>query len=372
MSAAVSLDEKRHLTVLSNSELRTWRLCARRHDYQYRKLRRERRKSTALAFGTLWHLGMEHWWQSTTDRLGAGLAAMQASPEVDPFMLAVCEVLLVAYTALYGDQTLRTICVEQRFEVPLINPETGAASRTYVIGGKFDGIAEDDAARQLVVEHKSTGSDIEEGSLYWKKVQSLDTQVSLYLAGAKAAGYDVEACLYDVVRKPGIKPLKATPEADRKYILPKSRACKGCKKDPNGTHHDTIDGVEVACVEGRIVTDPGGRLYADQRETDETPAEFATRLAADIDERPERYFARGEIVRLEADERDHAYDTWQQARMMREAELAGYAPKNPDSCSAFGGCPYLPCCSGETTIDDDSLYRTADTAHEELITETES
>jgi len=342
MSAAVSLDPiKVRLTVLSNSELRTWRLCARRHLYQYRQLRRSRKVHPALSFGTLWHLGMEHWWAATGDeRLSAGLAAMRSSPDVDAFALATCEMLLIAYTALYGDQTLRTIAVEQRFEVPLLNPATGAASRTYVIGGKFDGIAAD-GDRLLVVEHKTTGADIEEGSLYWKKVQSLDSQISVYIAGAKASGYDVHAALYDVVRKPGMKPLKATPEESRKF----TKVTKA---------------------------NPVSRLYAGQRETDETPAEYAQRVADDIAERPDRYFARAPIVRLEADEKDHAYDTWQQARMMREAELAGYAPKNPDSCSAFGGCPYLPVCSGEATIDDESLYRTADHAHEELVDASES
>lgn len=334
MSAAISIDDKKHLVVLTNSELRTWRLCARRHQFQYRLRRRPRRVAEALSFGTLWHLGLEHWWAATGDgRLAAGLAAMRAESH-DPYALATCEVMLAAYTALYGEQTLETVCVEQSFEVPLVNPETGQASRTYRIGGKFDGIAKD-GDRLVVVEHKTAASDIEQGSLYWKKVQTLDTQVSLYLAGARSAGYAVEACLYDVARKPGIRPLKATPEESRKYTK-------------------------------------AGALYANQRLTDETPEGFAARVADDIAERPDRYFARAEIVRLEKDDDGHAYDTWQQAKMMREAELAGYAPKNPDSCSSFGGCPYLPVCSNETTLDDDSLFRTADTAHEELNTETEA
>jgi hypothetical protein len=340
VSAAVSLDTKHHLVVLTNSELRTWRLCARRHKFQYRLRRRPKKTHEALAFGTLWHLGLEHWWAAPTPeaRLASGLTALRSSPGVDPFALATCEVMLIAYTALYGEQTLETVCVEQSFEVPLVNPETGVASRTYRIGGKFDGIARD-GDRLVVVEHKTTASDIEQGSLYWKRVQTLDTQVSLYLAGARAAGYAVEACLYDVARKPGLKPLKATPEESRKWTKPTK-------------------------------ADPTPRIYANQREHNETPEEYAQRVADDIAERPERYFSRAEIVRLEKDDDGHAYDTWQQARMMREAELAGYAPKNPDSCSAFSGCPYLPVCSHETTIEDDSLYRTADTAHEELNTET--
>jgi hypothetical protein len=51
---------------------------------------------------------------------------------------------------------------------------------------------------------------------------------------------------------------------------------------------------------------------------------------------------------------------------MREAELNGFAPKNPDACSNFGGCPYLTVCEGMADINDDTLFRTAPTAHEEL------
>lgn len=119
----------------------------------------------------------------------------------------------------------------------------------------------------------------------------------------------MEACLYDVVRRPGLKPLRATPVESRKYTAK-------------------------------------GFLYANQREADETPEEYRLRVRAEIAERPERYLARGELVRLESEERESAFDTWQTARLLREAELAGFAPKNSDSCQAFGGCPYLPVCRG--------------------------
>lgn len=333
MSAAVSLDTKVHLRVVTNSELRAFRACPRRHRYGYRMMRRPRVDREALRFGSLWHHGQEAWWGTEGDasaRLEAGLARMRADEEnVDPYALVLAEELLLAYTARWGDAGLRTVAVEQAFEVPLVNPETGAASRTYRIGGKVDAIVADAEGRLHLLEHKTSSSDIEAGSAYWTRVRALDTQISLYLAGARAAGYDVQDCIYDVVRKPGIRPLKATPVESRKY---------------------TAKGI----------------LYANQRERDETPEEFRVRLREDICERPERYFARGEVVRLEADERDHAFDTWQLARMMREAELAGFAPKNPDACASFGGCPYLAVCQGEASIDDDSLFRTAHTPHEEL------
>lgn len=337
MSAAVSLPTERvHLRVLTNSELRAYRSCARRHHYAYGIRRRPRESAEVLRFGILWHLGQEAWWKADAEpaaRLEAALLAMRGAGDADPFHLVVCEELMLAYTARWGDADLRTVAVEQQFEVPLLNPETGSASRTFRLGGKLDGIVAEGSGRLLVLEHKTTQSDIEAGSSYWARVRALDTQVSLYLAGAKAAGYAVEACLYDVVRRPGLKPLRATPVESRKYTAK-------------------------------------GLLYANQREKDESPEEYRLRVRADIAERPERYLARGELVRLESEERESAFDTWQTARLLREAELAGFAPKNPDACTSFGGCPYLAVCQGEASIDDDGKFRTAETAHEELANDT--
>lgn len=338
MSAAVTLDEgKVRLRLVSDSELRVYRACPRRHRYAYRDLRRPIEKHEALRFGSLWHLGQEEWWAKDgepEDKLAAGLFRLRLEEQngVDPYHLVTAEELLLAYTARWASQSYRTIAVEKAFEVPLVNPETGASSRTFVRGGKIDAIVEDDEGKLHLFEHKTTQSDVEEGSTYWKRVRALDTQVSTYVSAAKAMGFDVVDCVYDVVRKPGIRPLKATPVESRKYTAK-------------------------------------GLLYANQREHDETPEEFRLRLREDINERPERYFARAPIVRLEEEERDHAFDVWQVTRLMREAELAGFAPKNPDACSNFGGCPYLPVCTGEASIDDDTRYRTASTAHEELASE---
>ena len=51
MSAAVSEPARRHLPVLSNSEIRTFRRCAREWKYSYKMLRRPLRDSEAQRFG---------------------------------------------------------------------------------------------------------------------------------------------------------------------------------------------------------------------------------------------------------------------------------------------------------------------------------
>lgn len=343
MSAAVTIqtpEGRLKLRVLTNSELREARACLRRHRFKYILRRRPIVGAEPLTFGTLFHVGQEVLWTGPgrlDEKLDAAIdairssaaAAMSKGERVNAFTVVTIEELTIGYVFRWSDSDLRAVAVEQTFELPLVNPETGRESRTFRLGGKFDGVVVDGEGRLHVLEHKTTASDLEFGSLYWAKVKSLDTQVSHYIAGAKAAGFEVEDCIYDVVRKPGIRPLKATPVESRKY-----------KKD--------------------------GTLYANQREHDETPKEFQERLRAQILEQPERYFARGTIVRLEAEEREFAFDIWQAAKILNEAERSGYAPKNPDACSTFGTCEYLQVCSGEASIDDDTLYRTASTPHEEL------
>ena len=151
------------------------------------------------------------------------------------------------------------------------------------------------------------------------------------MAGARSLGFDVEDFIYDVVRKVQLRPKKATPTEARKYTAK-------------------------------------GLLHATQRETDETPEEFRERVRADIAEKPEKYFARGPIVRLEHDEAEHAGDVWMTAAMMREAKNAKRFPRSPNACERFHKfCSFFDVCSGIASIDDENRFRTAATQHEELV-----
>lgn len=349
MSAAVTPpreDGKTGLKVISNTEIATFRRCVREWFYTYVLLRRPRKTDDALRFGTLWHVGQEAWWGTTglphateapglsdvaAARFEAGVIAMRehATEDTDPFELVKAEELLLGYTARWGEESYETIGVEVPFTMPLVNPETNAASRTFQIGGKIDVVARHDG-RMRGVEHKTTSSDIMPGSDYWRLVSATDPQVSTYMAGARSLGYDVDDFLYDVVRKVALRPKKATPPEARKYTAK-------------------------------------GFLHATQRETDETPEEFRERVRADIAEKPEKYFARGPIVRLENDEAEHAGDVWMTAAMMREAKNAKRFPRSPNACSRFNRmCPFFDVCSGLASIDDDNRFRTATTPHEEL------
>ncbi len=237
-----------------------------------------------------------------------------------------------------------------------------------------------------VVEHKTTSLDIGEGTPYWKRL-TLDAQVSKYLVGARALGHEPVGVLYDVVRKPALRPLEATPIESRKYTQEDSRACKECKKKnpAPGPHIELVkndDGTEreVACFEGRIIKDRGGRLYANQREHDETPAEFYERLIEEIGNNPDKYFQRGTIVRLPSEEKEAARNVWETAKQIRASQLlfnnapatsdiVGF-PQNFDACEAWGSfCQYFAVCGDGASIHDPTLFRDAEASHEELSPE---
>ncbi len=328
MSAAVTLPV---LQTLSNSALSCFRRCAREYKYRYVTLRRPRQKSEALRFGSLLHLGLNAWWRCSgeaSEKLAAAVEAMRAD-DADEWDLVRAEELMLGYTARWGDEGYETVAVEHEFDVPLVNPESGRASKTYRVRGAIDAIARRDG-KLFQIEHKSTSRDITPGADYWRKVSALDTQVSTYQAAMKVSGLNVHETLYDVIRKVALRPLKATPIESRKYKA-------------------------------------NGVLYANQRENDETAEEYRLRVREAIAEDPSRYFARGPVVRLERDVEEHAADTWMTATMLRISENQNTWPRNPGSCERFGSfCSYFEACSGNASIDDESLFYTADRPHEEL------
>ncbi|MCA9316824.1 MAG: PD-(D/E)XK nuclease family protein, partial [Planctomycetes bacterium] len=260
--------------LLTNSRLRTWRDCKRRHRLLYLDGWRPRREDDAVSFGRLAHLGLEGWWKAAPEqRLYEAMLRISGRAH-DLFQEAAVRELLRAYDERYAGtmEGYDVLAVEATFTAPLLNPETGAASRTFLLAGKVDGIVRERATgRVLLLEHKTTSEAIEDATTsYWRRL-AMDGQVSHYYVGAESLGHRVEGCLYDVLLRPRLKPLKATPEASRKYT-----------KD--------------------------GRLYAAQREVDETPEEYAARLRADIAEAPAKYFQRREVPRTEDDLRDYLFD----------------------------------------------------------------
>ena len=318
--------------LLTTSRIKTENRCSREQHIKYELgIRPIKDDEGPARLGTLVHLGLEAWWKwfQRPDEGTPLAAAILALPEdADAYERAKARAMLIGYDARWRDDAERYEVLGVELELqpaPIVNPQTGRASRTWLLGGKLDvKVREIATDRVLVIEHKTTSEDMGPGSDYLKRLR-MDTQVSVYTTMTEAV-----AVLYDVLKKPGQRPAKATAPEARKY-----------KAD--------------------------GSLYANQRAEDESPEEYFNRLIEAIAADPDRYYARAEIVRFDSEIREHLADVWNTAARIRSNQLAESYPRNPEACVRFGRtCEFFGVCVGEASLDDGSLYERVGSGHVEL------
>lgn len=333
---------------MTASRARTARACRRRHYLQYTLGYRPAESAEALRFGTLLHLGLEAWWRGVhaevafSDRWLRAAQMVLEELNVDPVERAKLQVLLVGYHLRWRDEAphYEVLGVEAKFEGPLVNPVTKAESRTWRLAGKLDVLVRDRRDGLVrVIEHKSSSEDVSPGSDYWRRLK-MDGQVSVYFEGARLLGHEPYAVLYDVVGKLQHQ-LSAVPVLDEhgnKVVL-----------DAQGNRVRTAQG------KWRQTGDSAQGYVLQTRP--ETLEEFQARIAAVVAEAPERFFARGEVHRLEQELADGLTDVWQLAQSLRDEERSGRYPRNPDACVQPGRtCPFFAACAGEASLEDQRLY----------------
>lgn len=381
----------RTVHLLTSSRLKCWQSCPRAHHYRYEVgLAPVDEPRGALAFGTAIHAGLEAWWLSHREgeiegalhvAVDAATASLSAAHDQQPdaYELARLVAMLCAYDVRWGRWAagVEVLGVEVPFSCSLTSPVTGKSARTWRVAGKLDGLLRLADGRVAILEHKTRSGDASAGSDY-RRALTLDAQVSTYFLGAEALGHAADLCIYDVLVKPSIKPLLATPEEARKYTEPKSRACRECsRKNPSPAPHSDPE-TGISCVDGRIVTDPGGRLYAGQRDRDETPDEYRERLIAALGAEPDRYLVHAEIVRSDQEREAHAWALWHAARSIEDARRAARetrdvraVPQHASACLSHGSpCAYLPICEGTASARDETRFRRLPTVHPELSSQT--
>ena len=310
------------MQIITASRLHAFRKCKRYHRLRYLDGWQAAQAGEPITFGRMVHSGLEAFWR------GTDAPQMQAD---DPVLGVKAEEILRAYTRAWSDRDeYAVVAVEIPHRWPLLNPDTFQPSRTFEMGGVIDLLLKRKATGEIIlVEHKTTGSDFSDDSAdYWRRL-AMDSQLSIYVVAAESLGYRVDRIIYDVIARPMLRLHKATPLESRKHT-----------KD--------------------------GKLYANQREADESLEDFRARLRADIDERPERYYGRREIARTESEVKDGMLDIWQEAKAIREAEVSGRHPRNPDACHQMGTCEMYDICAYGVEPEHSALYQRRDDPHPEL------
>lgn len=333
------------IEIVTKSRLAVFNKCQRLHHLRYDL----GYQSTALRehadFGTVFHAGLDAWWKAHADgmpmmayaaALTAMMAARAAAPGVDDFAMAKAEVLMQAYDLRWGPSM-------EEWEVLGIEVEFIAVikgRKLLRVAGKLDKLLRRRADRTIWFgEHKTSGVDLSEGSTYWQRLR-MDPQVSIYYRGVRELGHEPVGCLYDVVVRPDQRQLKATPQDQRQYTIAKP-ATKTKPAEPS-------------------------RLYSKQREFDESVAEYRERVGGTIAVRPDAYFARSEVTRLETEIVDSERDVEEVALQIRRGPIGGVTPRNPDACFLYNRpCDFLDACSGIVSLDDESRFVRVE-PHQEL------
>lgn len=345
--------------LITHSRMDCFKSCRRKHWFAYELMLRPETDARALRMGTAFHAGIEC--------LGKNLGTDAACEAINELYAEIpsekwdalewsyeCETvirLVLAYDWRWKNSGITSVAVEGSFRLPLLNPATGHATPNFDLAGKIDGIVRLEDGRLAVKESKLLGDDISEESNLWRRLR-MDQQISLYIHAARQAGYAVDTVLYDVARKPMISP-NPVPLTDSNGIKIVLDSSGERVRNANKTWRQTSDTEKKYVLQTRAMT----------------VEEWGEKLTNDIISRPDFYFARHEIARLDADVNALAVEAWDIQLEIRSAQKTGrhYRTVNRNSCPF---CPYFSLCSESRPVNPNEPaplgFAFLDNAHPEL------
>lgn len=280
----------------------------------------------------------------TNNQLAAAIAAIdQTTASGDDALQLIgakCRALIVGYHRRFSEAEYQPLTVEEMDLSPLVNPDSNASSRTFRVAGILDVLAEY-RGRLTIIDHKTTSQDITDpAGPYWRQL-IIEGQVSHYMLLKWLQGIKVDDAVWDVMKKPGISPKKITKAEVRSVAsLP----------------HEYF---------GRVVSDEDvASVIANERET---LAMYESRLIRDCTvERPEAYFQRRSVMRIDAELIEYARELWEHGQEILHARNTNRYARNSGACMLYGSpCKFLGICSGYDTPDSDKWVRKAQ-VHNEL------
>lgn len=339
------------LNILTHSAESTFKTCPRKFYLRYRLGLTPSHDSDALRIGSAYHAGLEAY-KVMRDGIAAinAVSEMYASMACPPWLTQedydtereIALAMVAGHIGRYAsDIIIKPVAVELTFDLPIRNPQTGRVHEHIRNQGKIDEIGELPDGRLALVEHKTTGDQIGLDSDYWRRCR-MDSQISRYYAAAHELGYPVSTVIYDVARKPSIRP-KAIAKADRAMAT------------SLGRYFDVP--LLAACPER------------------ETPELFGARLRDDIAKRPDFYFMRAEIPRLDSDLADYADEQWQITQQIASCERYGRYYRNTTACTQPYRCTFFDVCSNHTieTLSDHNFipdgFKRSGVLHPELVSQ---
>jgi len=352
-------------THLSASALQAFKACPKRYYGAYVQGIRKIEDSEAQRIGTNWHSIQEI--AGDMDAVVALLNERYGDlpPHMDKEAMEIERIKLLytltGYNWHYQNDDLEVIATEIPFEISVVNPETGRALPNVVNRGKIDKLIRLNG-QVFVLDHKSTSNSVDPDSRLWKKL-NLDTQMSNYVYAARRLqkeGKLFEQCdiastdapiagaYYDCWHKPGISPKKLS-QADSEKFVETGEYCDqkftvlwppeevGGGLRVNGVHTD----IEPGKKEGTFAIR-------------ETPEMYGARLLADIVERPDFYFGRRELTKIDVQMERFEWELYNIYQTIKDMKRTGHWYGDESQCEATFSCDFIPYCyeNKEITVED--------------------
>lgn len=283
---------------------------------------------------------------ATTDNiLSIALNAVDAAlpayaDDSQRLVAAKCRGLLCGYHARWKDAGYEAASVERVYWSDLFNPDTARKSKSFRVAGKIDVLATL-GGRSYIIDHKTTSQDITDPDApFWRQLV-VEGQVTHYMLLQWLNGEKTDGAVWDAIRKPGISPKKLA-KAER------------------------ASAVSGASYFGYRLTDDERFAFAGSEERETLPM-YEARLAHDCTvERPEWYFQRRPIPRLDGEVLEYAKELWGHGQELLHVRQTERHSRNSGACMLYGSpCKFLGICSGHDSADSDK-WRRKSWVHAEL------
>ena len=290
-----------------------FRNCRKAVDWRYLQQLVPLQRDRNLHFGSIIHECLQAWHQRRDlDEVLAAinrLCANRSQDETQRRDWHLATAMMRAYAVRYVRDDFEVIALERNFEGPIVNPATGAASRSFVLAGKVDGVVRI-GSEHFILEHK-TAAQVDGD--YLEKLWT-DFQITLYAHYIEETmGIPITGILYNVLVKVKLQQGKGETEeefrARRAELLAKSKTGKTTAK----------------------------------RKQPESDDEFQLRLAEkyadpEMFHREMLYLSRDRFVILRS-------ELWELTQSFLEARRRGVFYQNTAFCFNYQRpCPYFPIC----------------------------
>ena len=211
-----------------------FRNCRKAVDWRYLKQLVPLARDRNLHFGSIIHECLKAWHErrdlaevrDLIDRLCAN--RLQDEGQRRDWHLATA--MMTAYAKRYAADDIEAVALERGFEGPIVNPATGAASRSFVLAGKVDGVIRI-GGEYFILEHK-TAAQVDGD--YLEKLWT-DFQITIYAHYIEQTmGIPITGILYNVLVKAKLQQGKGETEEEfqerRAELLAKSKTGKTTAK----------------------------------------------------------------------------------------------------------------------------------------------